>query len=435
MHPRILHLLTPLLGDNIVLWGSKLVRRAPGQLHTWHVDIESSSPDGRFVTVWIGLENSGAASGLRLIAGSHLCRRTVQEYEAQNGCSRTACAATVLDWARSENPSARLVCPDMSDGDAILFDGRTWHGSHNRLAHGTRFALLLQYAAADSPIRMPDERIVTWPFKFLETPVPVLLVHGSGVGAANPISPSPRRQDLKGAPALKSFIRALTLPLPENSERKWQPYSLFRGSTPVVASMSCHASVLSGGHTPHPPHAHYDEELLFVLEGEAELLLGDQRKSNGSACVRVKAGDFAYYPPLQHHTIRNPTNSPVTYVMFRWQGAASLGGNLLRPSVVRAPVEPAAISRRPFVIRRVLEGSTHWLRKFHCHTTRMEVGGGYAPHVDPYDVAILVRSGRVKTLGKEIGPGAVVYYPAGELHGMQNVGKEAACYTVFEFHA
>jgi quercetin dioxygenase-like cupin family protein len=64
----------------------------------------------------------------------------------------------------------------------------------------------------------------------------------------------------------------------------------------------------------------------------------------------------------------------------------------------------------------------------------LEPGRGYAEHVDDYDVAIFVQSGRVETLGREAGPGSLIYYPSGEPHGMRNAGAEPARYITFEFH-
>jgi quercetin dioxygenase-like cupin family protein len=69
------------------------------------------------------------------------------------------------------------------------------------------------------------------------------------------------------------------------------------------------------------------------------------------------------------------------------------------------------------------------------HLSVLEPGAGYAPHRDPYEVAILVLSGRVETLDCEVGPRSVVFYPAGELHGMRNPGHDKAVYLVVEFHA
>ena len=456
-HPALLQLLTPILGPNIILWGCSLIRRKPGTIHPWHADIESSAPDGRFVTAWIGLENSSRSS-LQLIAGSHLCGRTVQELRRENGCSRTdATTETVMRWARSANPDARMVDPDLSDGQAILFDGRMWHASENP-GDGTRSALLLQFAAADCPVRIPDARVLDWPFQFLSTPrPPAVVVQGVTSTAENHLVPPARRPvvatlprlasssgNADGPPAsrraagslprLTSSIRTLDMPLAQNP-RGWQPYPLFRGSTPGIDSMSCHAAVLSAGHSPHPPHVHRDEELLIVLDGEADLLIADRPSYDAARAVRVKAGDFAYYPAGQHHTIRNPADSPVTYMMFRWNGrAAALVQDRLRTTVFREPPAAKADQARGFVTRRVLDAPTRWLRKLHCHTSRLESGAGYAPHVDPYDVAIYIQSGRVSTLGQEVGPGGVIYYSAGEVHGMRNIGDEPAQYITFEFH-
>ena len=434
--PRLLALLTPLLGENIVLWGTSLIRRVPGEVHPWHVDIESASPDGRFVTVWIGLENTSSASSIRLIAGSHLCN-PIQQFRAESGLAREeASTEAALAWARGANPDARLVEPDMRDGEAILFDGRMWHGSDNRRAEGQRSALLLQFAAVDSPVRIPDPDALDWPFRLLGNPrPPVLLVQGRARGARNRIVAPPIRGARTALPRHFSAIHKLPMPLPEDSERGWRRFPIFRGMTPAVDSMSCHAAVLSAGHSPHPPHAHRDEELLIVLDGEADLLVADKPDYAGAGAVRVKTGDFAYYPAGQHHTIRNPGKTPVTYMMFRWNrlAAPSVAGRL-NTRVFHAPPAAEAQGGRGFVVREIVSGPTRWLRKLHCHTSRLEPGAGYAPHVDPYDVAILVQSGMVKTLGWEAGPGSLIYYSAGELHGMRNAGDEPAHYIVFEFH-
>jgi len=425
--PRLLALLTPILGRDIILWGAKVITRKPGQVHLWHVDSETSAPGGRFVTAWIGLHNTTSESGIRLSAGSHLCR-TVEQFQAECGRSRADTTTEIaLQWAQSENPGARLVEPEAANGEVILFDGRMWHGSHNRLSDKTRYALLLQFASADSPVRIASDQG--------DKRAPSILVQGQRAPGANWLVPPPLAPSGQKLAALASSVHQLDLPLAEDSERGWQRYPLFLGPTPTLASMSSHAAVLSAGQSPHPPHAHQDEELLIVLDGEAELLVADRPSYEAARAIPVKAGDFAYYQALQHHTIRNASASPVTYLMFRWQGRIpSVGGQRLRSNIYRRPAPAAADGARAFKTRKLFGAPTRWLGQLHCHTSRLEVGGGYAVHVDPYDVAILVQSGRVETLGREVGPGGVIYYPQGEPHGMRNAGGESARYIVFEFH-
>ncbi len=151
----------------------------------------------------------------------------------------------------------------------------------------------------------------------------------------------------------------------------------------------------------------------MVLSGEADLLMADAPSYDGARPIRAKAGDFAYYPPGHHHTIRNPGTLPVTYMMFRWRTRGTPKPTRLEATLFRAPPPPQARPGRGFVTRPVLSAPTMWLRNLTCHMSRLEPGAGYAPHADPYDVAILVHSGRVRTLSREVGPGGLVYCSAG----------------------
>lgn len=74
------------------------------------------------------------------------------------------------------------------------------------------------------------------------------------------------------------------------------------------------------------------------------------------------------------------------------------------------------------------------MNKLHAHLTCLHPGAGYPEHDDPYDVAMLTFDGTVETLGQEVGPYSVIFFAAGEPHGMKNVGTSPAVYLVFEFH-
>jgi hypothetical protein len=121
-------------------------------------------------------------------------------------------------------------------------------------------------------------------------------------------------------------------------------------------------------------------------------------------------------------------------MMFRWRTGATPKPSPLAATLFRAPPPVAAVPGRGFATRPVFSAHTMWLRKLTCHMSRLEAGAGCAAHADPYDVAILVHSGRVRTLSREAGAGALIYCSAGELHGMRNIGNDPEHYIVFEFH-
>lgn len=434
--PRLLNSVRSILGEDIVLWGCSVVRQGPRDVHPWHVDIETSAPNGRFVTAWIGIENTARNGGLELIAGSHLVEQPIQQVQAEHGYRRgEAPVGLVLAWARERNGSAALVRPEFSDGDAVLFDGRLWHGSRNRRHTGSRTALLLQFAAADSAVRRHNENKLEWPFEQLdESPPPAILMLGGANDEIHRLVPPPAPDSHKDISMLSSCVMPLNLPLDEKPGGGWKPYQLFGGTTRIVDHMNCHVSVLSEGHCPHPPHAHDEEELLIVLDGHADLVIADETCAAGTRVQRVGPGAFAYYPAFHHHTIRNPGPGPVTYMMLKWHvRAAKPGANPLRAAVFDYEKARAGDSGG-WITQAIMEGPTGWLGQLHCHVSWLEPAAGYAPHADAYDVAVLTLSGRVETLGREVPPQSVVYYAAGEKHGMRNVGDEPAHYLVFEFH-
>lgn len=192
-HPRMIQPLRELLGENIVHWGVDILRRQPNQVHPWHSDIESCDPDGGFVSIWIGLENTSQESSLNLISRSHHYGITIQEKAFRNGIERQDVnLANIGAWAREYNPESKHIQPNVSNGDALLFDGRLWHGTHNQREHGSRVAILLQYAAADRVIKLIDFRKLSWPLQRMEHPrPPVLVVSGTGDPTKNLIVQRP----------------------------------------------------------------------------------------------------------------------------------------------------------------------------------------------------------------------------------------------------
>jgi len=431
--PLLLHVLTQLLGEDVVLWGASTVVRRPGAVHPWHSDIESCHPNGRFVSVWIGIENTSRESALQIITRSHRLGMTVQQARAARGLPREqGTAEAILAVARECAPEAALVQPEMVNGDALFFDGRLWHGSDNCRKQGRRMALLLQYAAADNPVRIPDLTQLDWPFRLRQAPRPsVIVVAGRASPEANRLVPAPPPFS-KGAPMVATMIHRFTLPFWTSGE-PWTRFPAFRGPTRTVSAMGCHASVLAAGQTPHPPHAHREEELLVPLYGAVEAVIAKAPDDPAPRVERLEPGSFIYYPAWQHHTVRNPEREPSGYLMFKWYGPEAAGRDLLETGVFHHRLEPPP-GAKPFWTSRLLQGPTRYLGKLRSHLTVLQPGAGYDPHVDAYDVAIVLLEGAVETLGERVDPLGVIYYGAGEAHGMRNIGSTPARYLVFEFH-
>lgn len=433
---EILALLRPLLGQDIVLWGTAVVRRRMGTRHPWHTDMESADPSGRVVSAWIGLRNASDLSGLRFVVGSHRFGRSAQEVLAAFDVQRESVTdERMLEIARTMDPAARIAQAGAQDGEVVLFDGRVWHSGRNDGAAGTRTSLLLQYAAADTRIPMPANKGYEWPWRFADSPrVPTVLVSGTARHSANRVVPAPM-PPLEGMPMITSVARSIALPLAENPVKRWQPYPQFRGQTGALATMSCHISVLSPGHRPHPPHIHREEELLVMLDGEVEIELADDPDGTGSSRQQMRPGMFSYYPATQHHTIHNTGSRPATYLMFKWHGGVADSETPLPARIFEYEAAVVPAQPKPVAQKLLFQQATHSLNKLHAHLTTLQPGAGYEPHVDPYDVAIVLFSGEIETVGERLQPLGLVYYSAGELHGMRNVGTTPATYLVFEFHS
>lgn len=436
---RILSHVRAALGENIVLWGACLVHRMPGDAHPWHSDIESSAPSARTVSVWIGLEGTCAETSLMVAPGSHEFGITVQEKAAQKGRRRHEIrdediAAWVKECGATEEPA--LV--PMRDGEALFFDGRAWHGSNNLSPHLSRTALLLQYAAVDTPIRMPAIGHCEWPFKILEHPwPPCLLVSGKDGTGINRITQPPLLPDaMEGARLRSANLPAPSPPLAAGN-LGWRSHFFFRGYTAGIADFSCHMSALGHGKCPHPPHQHPEEELLVVLDGEVEAHYPTWQPHRRRT---LRAGAVAYYPAGFYHTLTTTSEQPARYLMLRWISDPSGEGPQMEPGVFTIPEtfppDEASSAAEPGWKQALLfEGATAHLSKLHCHVTFMEPGAGYEPHVDGYDVVIIVLEGEVSCFGGNVRAGGVIFCPAGEPHGVKNTGSATAKYLAIEFHS
>jgi mannose-6-phosphate isomerase-like protein (cupin superfamily) len=429
-NPGLLRLVRELIGDDVVLWGCQFLVRKPGEIHAWHCDAESSAPDGGFVSVWVGLANTRKESSLCLVPGSHTYGLSIQEASSRENLARKdRNDEAILRLANAQRAGAEIVQPEVLDGEAVLFDGRIWHGSRNALSETPRASLLLQYARADIPVKMPLG--YDWPFRFDEEKrPPAIVVSGRGDRERNDLvrAPAMREPDAIGS-SVHHIDPASRCP----DGKSFMPVHCFQGYTDNVDYLESHYSILMPGGCPHLPHSHLDEEILVVMSGAAELVIANSPRDPNPKFIPAPAGSAAYYPPFQHHTIRNVSNEPVRYAMLRWRSPAISAQKHLPARFVPSgwlQVDP----RRPVAMKTLFEGPSAFLAKLHAHLTCIAPGKGYAAHRDEHDVSIFLIEGEIAVLGKRVVAPALVFFPAGHLHDMRSMGAKTAKYIVWEFH-
>lgn len=232
------------------------------------------------------------------------------------------------------------------------------------------------------------------------------------------------------------WIKSLTPLLKDNGESGWKISDIFRGSTASVKEFKSHMSLLGPATMPHPPHEHEEEELIIMLSGEVDIITLEN--TGEIATRRIVTGCLVYHSAHQKHTIKCIGPEPAAYLIFKWTGAPDKRrGAGLQSSAFQIPSWSAGSSSRPakeIQYTLVFESPTLYLRKLRCHLTTLQPGAGYLPHSDAHDTAVLTLGGSVETLGHLIEPHSIIFYPAGQLHGMKNPGAVPARYIVIEFH-
>jgi hypothetical protein len=191
---KLIALLLPIVGPDIICWGVDIVKKRPGQIHPWHSDIESCAPEGGFASIWIGLAHTSRKSSLHLVSRSHRFGHTVQEELHRRKMGRREVTDDdVLAWAKETDPAAKLIVPNLRNGDALVFDGRLWHGSRSSQRWFPRTAVLLQFANAERPVRMFDRTKLEWPLRYREDVLPpVFAVSGKPSTTRNLVVQAPK---------------------------------------------------------------------------------------------------------------------------------------------------------------------------------------------------------------------------------------------------
>jgi quercetin dioxygenase-like cupin family protein len=84
----------------------------------------------------------------------------------------------------------------------------------------------------------------------------------------------------------------------------------FIGAEIGAKNFSVHVSVIRAGEASHAPHVHEGEEVIFMLEGTAEVTVGDEVRTVGP-------NSAIYYTPNVPHGLRNIGTTDMRYLVVR----------------------------------------------------------------------------------------------------------------------
>ena len=86
---------------------------------------------------------------------------------------------------------------------------------------------------------------------------------------------------------------------------------LFDRQTAMLNRFDIHVTQLNEGFNSHPPHTHKNEEIILMLDGNAEMTIANEHpKANG--------GDVVFLSSLIPHNLTNVGKTPCLYFAIQW---------------------------------------------------------------------------------------------------------------------
>jgi (S)-ureidoglycine aminohydrolase len=86
----------------------------------------------------------------------------------------------------------------------------------------------------------------------------------------------------------------------------------FNRPTAALKRLDIHVSSLNAGLKSHDPHTHKVEEIVLMIEGNAEMQIGD-------AVKKASTGDLIYLESMIPHAIKNDDIKPIMYYAIQWE--------------------------------------------------------------------------------------------------------------------
>lgn len=235
---------------------------------------------------------------------------------------------------------------------------------------------------------------------------------------------------MKSSINLNNRVYHLELPLNLINNEQYKLVPVFKGITKGLLEIECHISATAKNYSPHGPHTHDEEEILFLLSGNVNLI----HPGNKNQKVVLKEGQFVYYPAYFPHTFTTSSDMPANFLAIKWKTSLKNKNQGLNYGCFCVPTNLNVQKNKKSGFKTFIEGQTLYLKKLQCHMFVMNPGGGIKAHRDLYDVLTIILEGEVETLGEKAAPFDVIFYPTGKPHGISNPGVNTAREISFEFH-
>lgn len=88
-----------------------------------------------------------------------------------------------------------------------------------------------------------------------------------------------------------------------------RPY--FERPTAMTKRFEIHVTTLKEGFISHPPHTHPAEEIILVLEGQVEMMIGEKS-------YKARSGDLLYVNSNVLHGVKNDGATECSYYAIQW---------------------------------------------------------------------------------------------------------------------
>jgi quercetin dioxygenase-like cupin family protein len=177
--------------------------------------------------------------------------------------------------------------------------------------------------------------------------------------------------------------------------------------TATLQNLEIHTTTLNPGQTSHPPHRHGNEEMIILLEGTLEVVLGGVTPENGRV-ETVGPGSVFFFAANQYHNVENKGDKPATYVVINFRTAATPrtppdgtpsdpvpNGKLKSGIYDWAKMKAQPLRQPQDTLRDVFLSPTTTLTSLECDVFTAMGPIFYAPGSVPAEELIVVKSGKL----------------------------------------